>query len=560
MTPRSSRRRAAGWLLLASALVHAALLLVLGTASPAAAHATLVSTDPAEGAVLEAAPDQVTFTFNESVIGVPAGIQVFDASGEEVASTASVRQAQLVVGLDEEVGRGTLVVVWRLVSADGHPIGGSLSFSVGERSDVVDVPTTSADAGTEAPLLLSVVRWLGYVGLLVATGVAAFAVLLLPADRADDGSRRRLRAVARGAALVGAVAWCAAVPMVALYQLGLPASALGDGSTWAALAPAERVVPALVVTGLALAAVAVPAGPPGRGRTALVLAGCALALAAPALTGHTRASTPEALVVAVDVLHLVAGALWVGGLVAVAAVLGDLAARGEDGAVVLSRFSTWASGVLAVLVVAGSVLAWRIAGSWSALLDTGYGGFLLVKVLAVLVAIGIAAWNRLALLPRLRAASRRRERRDATALLVRTTFAEAGVLVVVLLLTGFLVDRSPEPDVAVTSPAAGETASRTLDLDDISAKVTLEPLGVGPATVTIELRDDAGAPTEGYEAPRVSLSGDEVDLGEVQLSNLGPGVYAGDVVLPTVGTWEVQLSLRTTEFDNPVRSTTFDVP
>ncbi|MDZ5662652.1 copper resistance protein CopC [Nocardioides sp. S-58] len=560
MTPRSSRRREAGWLLLVSALVHAALLLVLGTASPAAAHATLVSTDPAEGAVLEAAPDQVTFTFNESVIGVPAGIQVFDASGEEVASTASVRQAQLVVGLDEEVGRGTLVVVWRLVSADGHPIGGSLSFSVGERSDVVDVPTTSADAGTEAPLLLSVVRWLGYVGLLVATGVAAFAVLLLPADRADDGSRRRLRAVARGAALVGALAWCAAVPMVALYQLGLPASALGDGSTWAALAPAERVVPALVVTGIALAAVAVPAGPPGRGRTALVLAGCALALAAPALTGHTRASTPEALVVAVDVLHLVAGALWVGGLVAVAAVLGDLAARGEDGAVVLSRFSTWASGVLAVLVVAGSVLAWRIAGSWSALLDTGYGGFLLVKVLAVLVAIGIAAWNRLALLPRLRAASRRRERRDAAALLVRTTFAEAGVLVVVLLLTGFLVDRSPEPDVAVTSPAAGETATRTLDLDDISAKVTLEPLGVGPATVTIELRDDAGAPTEGYEAPRVSLSGDEVDLGEVQLSNLGPGVYAGDVVLPTVGTWEVQLSLRTTEFDNPVRSTTFDVP
>ncbi|WP_322921460.1 copper resistance protein CopC [Nocardioides renjunii] len=560
MTPRSSRRRAAGWLLLASALVHAALLLVLGTASPAAAHATLVSTDPAEGAVLEAAPDQVTFTFNESVIGVPAGIQVFDASGEEVASTASVRQAQLVVGLDEEVGRGTLVVVWRLVSADGHPVGGSLSFSVGERSDVVDVPTTSADAGTEAPLLLSVVRWLGYVGLLVATGVAAFAVLLLPADRADDGSRRRLRAVARGAALVGAVAWCAAVPMVALYQLGLPASALGDGSTWAALAPAERVVPALLVTGIALAAVAVPAGPPGRGRTALVLAGCALALAAPALTGHTRASTPEALVVAVDVLHLVAGALWLGGLVAVAAVLGDLATRGEDGAVVLSRFSTWASGVLAVLVVAGSVLAWRIAGSWSALLDTGYGGFLLVKVLAVLVAIGIAAWNRLALLPRLRAASRRRERRDAGALLVRTTFAEAGVLVVVLLLTGFLVDRSPEPDVTVTSPAAGETATRTLDLDDISAKVTLEPLGVGPATVTIELRDDAGAPTEGYEAPRVSLSGDEVDLGEVQLSNLGPGVYAGDVVLPTVGTWEVQLSLRTTEFDNPVRSTTFDVP
>ncbi len=224
---------------------------MLGSAAPAAAHATLISTDPADGAVLETAPEQVTFTFNESVIGVPAGIEVFDATGAEVASTASVRKAQLVVGLDEEVGEGTFVVVWRLVSADGHPIGGSLSFSVGQPSAEVDVPTTAAEVDTTAPFLLSVVRWLGYLGLLVAAGVAAFSVLFLPRDRSADDSRRRLRTTARIAAVVAALSWWAAVPLVALYQLGLRASALGDGSTWSALATDEYVVPALVLAGLA---------------------------------------------------------------------------------------------------------------------------------------------------------------------------------------------------------------------------------------------------------------------------------------------------------------------
>lgn len=560
-----ARRRTGSWLLLL-AVVWA---LLLGSASNAAAHATLIRTDPAHGAVLETAPERITFGFNESVLGVPTGIKVFDATGEEVASTASVRGSELFVDLDEEVGDGTLVVVWRLVSEDGHPIGGSLSFSVGAPSDVVDVPSADADAGTDAPFALGLVRGLGYVGLLVAAGVAAFTVLFLPRDGGADRSRARLRPVARVAAGVAALGWGLAVPLVALYQLGVPPSAITEGSTWSALAPAEYVVPAIVVAGLGLAAGALPASAaPGRTRAALVLAGSVLAVTAPAFTGHTRAATPEALVIGVDVLHLAAGTLWLGGLVAIALVLGDLA-RGDSGAVVLGRFSTWAAGLLAVLVVAGTVLAWRIAGSWDALLDSGYGALLLVKVLAALVAVAIAAWNRFALLPRVRTAPRlgtkartkQRELGFPATPLVRTALAEAGVLVVVLLVTGFLVDRSPESDtVAASVEESAATAGEDVVLGQISARISLDPPAVGPATLTITMTDALGDPAEGYEAPRLSLKSGEVDLGEVEVASLGPGVYAGEVVLPTGGEWEVQVSLRTTEFDNPVRTVTFRVP
>ena len=97
------------------------------------------------------------------------------------------------------------------------------------------------------------VRWLGYLGLLVAAGVAAFSVLFLPAGRDAAPPGPGSATTARMAAVVAALGWWAAVPLVALYQLGLPASALGDGSTWSALATPEYVVPAAVVLGLALA-------------------------------------------------------------------------------------------------------------------------------------------------------------------------------------------------------------------------------------------------------------------------------------------------------------------
>ncbi|MGW2092989.1 copper resistance CopC/CopD family protein [Promicromonospora sukumoe] len=556
MTHRLAGRRAGAWVL----LLAVAWALLLGPADTAAAHATLVGTDPAEGAVLDAAPERVTFTFNEDVIGVPAGIRVFDATGQEIGSTATVRASQLLVDLDGEVPDGTLVVMWRLVSQDGHPIGGSLSFSVGAPSAVVDVPEAGADAGTDAPFVLGVVRAVGYVGLLAAAGVAAFSVLFLPRDALADRSRARLRPVAGVAAGVAALGWLAAVPLVALYQLGLPASAVTDGSTWTSLAAAEYVVPAVVVGGLALAVAALPAGAaPGRTRAALVLAGCLAALAAPSFTGHTRAATPEALVMGVDVLHLAAGALWLGGLLAVALVLGDLA-RGDAGAVVLGRFSTWAAVLLAVLVVAGMVLAWRVAGSWDALVGSDYGGLLLVKVLVALVAVAIAAWNRFALLPRLRTAPRK-GRAAPAALLVRTAVAEAGVLVAVLAVTGFLVDRSPENDVAVDAVgASAQSVQESVRLGGFTAQITLDPPAVGPATLTIETTDAAGDPFEGYEAPRLALTSGELELGEVALSSLGPGIYSGEVVLPTTGEWETQVSLRTTEFDNPVGTVTFLVP
>lgn len=531
--------------------------LVLGPAVPAGAHATLIGTDPAEGAVLEAAPERIRFTFDEAVAAVPDGVQVFDAEGGPVASSSAVDGTELAVALTEQVGPGTLVVVWRVVSEDGHPVRGSLTFSVGAASTDVVVPASSTTEPPRAPVALSVTRWVGYGGLFLATGLVAFCLLFLPAGRVTGPVRRRVVVVARAGAVATAVAWLLGLPLTAMYQLGGDAGSLTRGSTWAGVPSTEYVVTAAVVLGTAVGVGMLGHGLPSSARRAGALAACTLAVVAPALTGHTRAASPEVLAIIADMLHLLAGSIWLGGLVGLALTLRELADQGDLAAEVLARFSGAAAGVLVALVAAGSFLGWRIVGSWDALVSTGYGRLLLVKIAIALLAVAIAVWNRYRLLPALRASTRVRGRRAGADLLARATAAEAAVLVGVLLVTGFLVDRSPQAEVAAVDRA--REGVQTATLGDVDLQAGLTPLATGPNAVTVELRDASGEPFEGFEAPRARLASQDVDLGPVDLTNVGPGSYRADVVLPSAGTWRLQVSLRTSEFDNPVTTVEFRV-
>ncbi|QTV80406.1 copper resistance D family protein [Microbacterium sp. NIBRBAC000506063] len=195
----------------------------------------------------------------------------------------------------------------------------------------------------------------------------------------------------------------------------------------------------------------------------------------------------------------------------------------------LARFSTVAAGVLVALVVTGTVLAWRIAGSWEVLFDSSYGWLLLAKIAVALVAVVIAAANRFIVLPQIAVATRRKDKRGGAAILTRYVAAEAAALVIVLLITGFLVETSPQRD---ESSGSRGVAVESVSLGDIEARATLEPALEGPATVLVELFDSAGAPTEGMDTPRVRLSSGDIDLGSVEMTSIAPGTYSATVVLP----------------------------
>ncbi|TGN64593.1 copper resistance protein CopC [Nocardioides eburneiflavus] len=533
-----------------SAALVALALVVLG-GSPAAAHAELVETDPAEGAVVGTAPETVTLTFNEPVRLTSQEIAVYDAAGDPVASTAGATGAEVTVGLTDAAGLedGTYVVSWNVLSGDGHPISGALTFSVGAPSADVAAPPEPESSSAVVTVVRDVVTVAALVGLLVAAGLALFTALVLPRSWAGTDVRRRLRRLLTVAAGVGAAGAVLQVPIASVYGQGLE---LGDlvAAFDPGLVTNELVSAALVLVGLALAVRSSADTAPDRTAGRLLVAGAGLALAGPSLVGHTRAFAPSPLLVAADVLHLVAGAVWLGGLVGLALSLRALAGREALAARALARFSTIAGGVLLAVAVTGTFLGWRILGSWGGLVGTAYGWLLLGKVAIALVVASLGGWNRWRTLPAVEAAVGFGDRERAAAAVTRTVRVEAVLLVVLLGVTGVLVNQSPRP--APVTPVPGATGVGAATAGDLRVLAVMDPRRTGTNTLLVQVQDATGEPYDPPVHPVVELRTDGLDIGTVTVVPIAEGTYRGEVVVPRAGVWEVQVGIPLSRFENPV--------
>jgi copper transport protein len=539
------------WALRALVVGWLAVLAVGVFAAPASAHATLLSSDPAEGEVLEAVPDVVTFTFSEGVSLTDDSIQVFDAAGEPVESSASGEDEVVTSDLPGDLANGTYVVAWRVVSADGHPISGSLTFSIGAPSETVVPPDvdSGATAGTKADLGLA--QGVGYAGLLVAAGLVVFCAWMVGDVRLPPETVARVRTMQWLATGVAVGAAALVVPLSGSYQQGLGMEGLTDPAAYdLSLVGDDVLVLSLQAVGLFSALLL-------RDRRVLATAVVAVAVWSPAWVGHTRAFEPVSLLVVTDALHLSAGAIWLGGLVGLALTLPAIRGRRRDAVTVVARFSTVAAGVLALLAASGFVMGWRIIGSWDGLFGTTYGRLLMVKVGIALVVVGIAAWNRWRLLPRVTNAVGHEEGVTAAGLVSRTVVAEACLLFAVIGVTGFLVNQPPREQPDAAAPAAGTVESAVVG--DLRVLATMTPAERGPNMVTVQIQDQAGDPVDTFAAPEISVASTTVDLGVVPAVPVGAGTYSAEVTVPAPGEWSVQVSLRATKFDNPVVTLSFEV-
>jgi len=117
------------------------------TAPPAEAHDALAEANPAQGQTITTQLEEVTLTFNEAPLsGLQGGIvvQVVGPGGQE-ATTGTVRIADRTLARSVQMNdRGEYTVTWRTVSADGHPIDGSYTFTYA--GPVARTPTAQPSA------------------------------------------------------------------------------------------------------------------------------------------------------------------------------------------------------------------------------------------------------------------------------------------------------------------------------------------------------------------------------------------------------------------------------
>ena len=156
----------------ATASLGAILMFLIVTAAPAWAHATLSASSPADGVVLGALPPAATLTFDEPVRPVTGDIEVLDPNGRNVGGAVTAYGAKVTVGLPREGAPGTYTLTWRVISADSHPVGGAISFSLGHPSRAAAAPVVRTS--TAVATVFTAVRFAGFAGFALLVGGLAF--------------------------------------------------------------------------------------------------------------------------------------------------------------------------------------------------------------------------------------------------------------------------------------------------------------------------------------------------------------------------------------------------
>ena len=515
----------------------ATLLSVHCFATGVSAHASLVATEPGDGSVLAQAPKTVQLRFNEAV--APAVIRLIDAKGR-ARDDVTVRAAgeTIVVTLPDDLPKGAQVVSYRVISQDGHPVAGSLVFSIGGVSGTVapQTPAGSVDG------LIWLTRIGVYLGLFAGIGGVFFASWIAP-NR--EGSNLILAAL-----IAGLFSALASLGLQGLDMLDMTLGDLATSAPWQA-AFASSLGPSLLVAGAAMAAgiVAQQSASAGLAKalSALAMAGVVLSLAT---TGHAATAPPQWLTRPTMFLHGAAVAFWVGALTPLVAM-----ARRPTGALlpVLNRFSRVAGPVVGLLVLTGLVLAIIQLGSFRALIGTKYGIILSIKIALVAVLLGLAALNRFRLTPALALDP------SKTQPLVRSILVECGLVAAILaVVAGWRFTPPPRTLAAsVVAPLAVH-----IHTDDAMFQVLISPGIAGADAFVLQLMDGDGSPLPAKEA---ILTLDLPERGIEPLerkATLGADGYwhVDDVPVPYPGRWHIRIEALVTDFRKVTLEDDFDVP
>ncbi len=522
---------------------------MLGAPSTAFAHAALQSSTPASNSVLEQAPTAIVLDFDDAIEVAVASIQLFDSDAHTIATGAprhgdddSVLTASVPVLPD-----GLYAVIWRVTSADGHPVDGSFSFQIGTSTsgvsgdELIDQVRNGARSPASVRVAYGIARFLSILGAIAVIGVGGW--LLSGASAVAD------RAIARRwCRIAGAVFVFGSMMAFALFGAQATAGSIGDAfdpSVWSDVARIDtgRALLLRVVFAGALLALAIMWSRRQEGwwRGGAAAAGV-LAIATFPLSGHPNSSHPRVLWFAVDYVHLAAIAVWIGGLFMLLLAGRELpvAAGGER---ITDRFSLMAVVSVPLIVGTGVLQTWKLARNFKDVAATDWGRILLVKVTLVVILLAVAGVSRWLLL------------HDGSSSIRRTVVVEAIVGVAVLGLAAGMVGLPPTP-IVPSQPFATELVS-----DGIIVDVSVGPGSVGRNELHVVVTPQGGSIVPVIAAAaRVALPDEAVPAAPVQLVGEGANHYSGFVTFSRSGDWTMEVIIEVTDGETVLVKTTVPIP
>jgi copper transport protein len=387
-------------------------------------HAKLVRSDPAPGSTV-LAPVQITLAFTERPEVALSSVKLLGPAGDTIVlalsrdtSDANTIHARVPLGIIP----GRYRVLWRAAGSDGHPSHGVIDFVVRARNPLArSVPAAQVMQMPEEPgatmaiggaLSAIFARWLTFVSTFLVIGAVAFRLLIL--RRINPAGAGLFTEIAEtNAATLGIVAAVGAIlggmlrinretmdmPDVALDVMML--DSIWGFSILLHIAGSLGVIVSLYWVHKAREQKRALAW-----RAAMISA-AAIAVA-PAIGGHALAGEPVIVSVIADIVHVVAGSVWLGSLavimmVGISAALKtpDTVRPGERVASMINVFSPVALTCGGAMVATGIISAIFHLPTLRSLWTTPYGATLMLKLFFVMLLFAAGAWNWRRMKPRL---------------------------------------------------------------------------------------------------------------------------------------------------------------
>ncbi|MEV0649821.1 copper resistance protein CopC [Phytomonospora sp. NPDC050363] len=516
-------------------------------AAPAYAHATVVSTTPQANATVDTQPVEVTVVFSEPVSPVDSQTWIVAPDGSRANSgEAVVRGSTLAYPLREGLPNGTYLVGYRVISADGHPIPGGFTFSIGQPSasppSAASLTGPAVDGTVE--ILVEVNRGLAIAGLALALGPTLLLMTRWPAPR-----KGVLRLTATGLSTVALTA-VVGLYLQAPYTTGSKLFAV-SGEDVAAVVDSRYGTAMLlrlftVLAGLPLLMLSLRRGAKKSDRWLLAVLALAMVTSWP-LAGHATTSPAPPLTILTDTVHVGAGAIWLGGLVTLIAYL-LRPSLADEAAEFMPHWSKWAMRLVIALAVAGVAQALIEIGEPAALFGTTYGKLVVTKAVLFALLVGAAAIARNVL--RKRRADEALTGREI-GLLRRSIGLEIVIAVAVICVTAVLVQTTPaRVAYADEKRTEAQPFSQRLSSNYFQLQVEVTPGEVGANSVHLYAFGPDGAAIDPLEwKATVALPSANLPPVALELLELGPNHVTGEITLPSAGDWLFSFTLRVSKLD-----------
>lgn len=526
-----------------------AALLALGVvlfapAGAVSAHAVLDNSVPTSGATLVDSPPQIVLDFDEPVETALGFIRLFASDSSRVALPAISRDGSdpSIVRVDvPRLDDDTYVVTYRVVSLDGHPVDGAVTFQVGEgdRVDVTDVVAGAlGDDGTSGAVdgLARISRLAGYLAFAL---VLASGFFLLGGTAVVGGAR-----LVRTLAIAGGATAFTTLALLALQGASLAREGPSAVLRWSIIsdiadtrvghALLARTAMAVLVTVVAASALRRTANG-GILRFSIVATFVVIPLSY-AFAGHPGAANPTAIAVIVSVLHVAAVGTWFGGLLLLA---WSSELRVYD---TVKWFSQRAAILVGVAIVTGALQSLFIIDDIGDALDITYGKVLAAKIAFVVVMLLVAA------------IVRKRFLGSGTTQLRSVLAVEAVVGLLVLAVTAGLVTETPRAVVSAAPFATSLVQGETI------VNVTVSPARVGLVEMHVIIAKPGGS-LDPVATAKVRFSSEERNVPPIAVdpAEVGPNHFVASAQIPYEGEWKIDVVLVDTDGRESLFTTPFDV-